>query len=84
MTGADTSERMKEILAYVVKLGHALNMEVLCEGIETREQEILLLNLGCRLGQGFFNAKPMPVDEFVNFFDKRNAEVAAGTVSIPS
>ena len=84
LTGADTSERMKEILAYVVKLGHALNMEVLCEGIETREQEILLLNLGCRLGQGFFNAKPMPVEEFVNFFEKRNAEVAAGTVSIPS
>ena len=84
LTGADTSERMKEILAYVVKLGHALNMEVLCEGIETRAQEILLLDLGCRLGQGFFNAKPMPVEEFVNFFEKRNAEVAAGTVSIPS
>jgi len=84
LIGADTSERMKEILAYVVKLGHALNMEVLCEGIETREQEILLLGLGCRLGQGFFNAKPMPVDEFVNFFEKRNAEVSAGTVSIPS
>ena len=84
LTGADTSERMKEILAYVVKLGHALNMEVLCEGIETREQEILLLGLGCRLGQGFFNAKPMPVEEFVNFFEQRNAEVAAGTVSIPN
>ena len=83
LTGADTSERMKEILAYVVKLGHALNMEVLCEGIETRAQEILLLGLGCRLGQGFFNAKPMPVDEFVNFFEQRNAEVDAGTVSIP-
>ena len=84
LTGADTSERMKEILAYVIKLGHALNMEVLCEGIETHEQEILLLGLGCRLGQGFFNAKPMPVEEFVNFFEQRNAEVAAGTVTIPS
>mgnify|MGYP002622443178 CR=1 FL=1 len=83
LTGADTSERMKEILAYVIKLGHALDMEVLCEGIETREQEILLLGLGCRLGQGFFNAKPMPVDEFEKFFEQRNAEVVAGTVSIP-
>ena len=84
LTGADTSERMKEILSYVIDLGHALRMEVLCEGIETREQEILLMNLGCNFGQGFFNAKPMPVEEFVNFFEKRNAEVAAGTVEIPS
>lgn len=84
LTGADKSNRMKEILSYVIDLGKALRMEVLCEGIETREQEILLMNLGCNIGQGFFNAKPMPVDEFVNFFEKRNAEVDAGTVVIPS
>ena len=84
LTGADTSERMKEILAYVIKLGHALKMEVLCEGIETREQENLLMSLGCNLGQGFLNAKPMPVDDFIDFFEKRNSEVAAGTVVIPA
>ena len=84
LTGADTSQRMKEILSYVIDLGHALRMEVLCEGIETREQEILLMDLGCNIGQGFFNAKPMPVEDFVNFFEKRNAEVAAGTVEIPA
>ena len=82
LTGADTSNRMKEILSYIIDLGHALRMEVLCEGIETREQEILLMNLGCNLGQGFFNAKPMPVEDFVNFFEKRNAEVDAGTYKI--
>ena len=84
LTGADKSNRMKEILSYVIDLGKALRMEVLCEGIETREQEILLMNLGCNLGQGFFNAKPMPVNDFVEFFEKRNAEVDAGTVVIPN
>ena len=42
------------------------------------------MDLGCNIGQGFFNAKPMPVDEFVKFFEKRNAEVDAGTVVIPN
>lgn len=84
LTGTDTSDRMKEILSYIIELGHALKMEVLCEGIETREQENLLMDLGCFYGQGFFNAKPMPVDEFVKFFEKRNAEVDAGTVVIPN
>ena len=75
LTGADKSQRMREILGNVINLGHALKMKVLCEGIETREEEELLLELGCHIGQGFLNAKPMPVADFVNFFEKRNAEV---------
>ena len=64
----------------MIALGKALNMEIICEGIETPEQEELLLSLGCHYGQGFLNAKPMPVDDFINFFEKRNAAVAAGLV----
>jgi sensor c-di-GMP phosphodiesterase-like protein len=77
LVGADTSVRMRQILGNVIKLGKALKMKVICEGIETVEQENLLLELGCYLGQGFLNAKPMPVADFVDFFEKRNAEVDA-------
>ena len=80
LVGADTSSRMRQILGNVIKLGKALKMKVICEGIETVEQENLLLELGCYLGQGFLNAKPMPVADFVNFFEKRNADVEAGTL----
>ena len=76
LTGADTSQKMKKILGKVIELGHSLGMNVICEGIETVEEENLLLSLGCRYGQGFLNAKPMPVNDFVDFFEKRNAEVA--------
>lgn len=76
LTGADTSLKMKKILGQVIELGHSLGMNVICEGIETVEEENLLLSLGCRYGQGFLNAKPMPVNDFVNFFEKRNSEVA--------
>ena len=74
LTGADTSPKMKKILGKVIELGDSLGMRVICEGIETPEEENLLLSLGCRYGQGFFNAKPMPVNDFVAFFEKRNAE----------
>ncbi|MBR1579846.1 MAG: EAL domain-containing protein [Selenomonadaceae bacterium] len=76
LTGADSSQKMKTILGKVIELGHSLGMSVICEGIETVEEENLLLSLGCYYGQGFLNAKPMPVDDFINFFEKRNAEVA--------
>lgn len=81
LLGADTSQRMRQILGNVIKLGKALKMKVICEGIETVEQENLLLELGCYLGQGFLNAKPMPVADFINFFEKRNAEVDAAAAS---
>ena len=79
LVGADTSEKMRQILANVIHLGNSLGMKVICEGIETREQEELLLKLGCHLGQGFLNCKPIPVDDFIAFFEKRNAEVDAAT-----
>ena len=75
LTGADKSPRLREILRNVINLGNSLQMRVLCEGIETKEQEELLLELGCHYGQGFLNAKPMPADDFVEFLEKRNAEV---------
>ncbi|MBR5913657.1 MAG: EAL domain-containing protein [Selenomonadaceae bacterium] len=76
LTGADSSPKMKKILGKVIELGQSLGMNVICEGIETVEEENLLLSLGCRYGQGYLNAKPMPVDDFIAFFEKRNAEVA--------
>ena len=75
LTGADKSPRLREILKNVILLGNSLKMKVLCEGIETKEEEELLLELGCHYGQGFLNAKPMPVDDFIAFFEKRNAEI---------
>ena len=75
LTGADTSTKMKKILGKVIELGHSLGMNVICEGIETVEEENLLLSLGCRYGQGFLNAKPMPMNDFIQFFEKRNSEI---------
>ena len=81
LTGADKSSRMKKILGNVIKLGHSLDMSVICEGIETHEEEQLLLELGCYYGQGYLNAKPMPVDDFISFFEKRNADVESGALT---
>ena len=72
LIATDNSLRSRDILGNIIQLGKTLNMQIICEGIETKEQENLLLELGCHLGQGYLNAKPMPVDEFVAFMDERN------------
>ncbi len=48
------------IVDAVVSMGHALGLSVTAEGIETVQQRLLLEELGCDLGQGFYFAKPQP------------------------
>ncbi len=69
LVASDDSDRMRSILGNIIQLGRLLNMKVLCEGIENREQEQLLLELGCEYGQGYLNAKPMPEKEYLAFWD---------------
>lgn len=52
-----------QIVRTIVELARALNMDVVAEGIETPEQYRLLRDMGCRYGQGFLFARPMPVEQ---------------------
>ena len=51
------------IVSAVISLGRSLNLEVTAEGIETDEQRIRLLALGCREGQGYLFGKPVPASD---------------------
>jgi EAL domain-containing protein (putative c-di-GMP-specific phosphodiesterase class I) len=51
-----------QIVRTIIELARVLGMDVVAEGIETREQYALLRKLGCRLGQGFLFAPPLPAE----------------------
>jgi EAL domain-containing protein (putative c-di-GMP-specific phosphodiesterase class I) len=67
LLAAESSERGRRLLCNVINMGKSMEMKVLCEGIESREQEELLIENGCTYGQGFFYAKPMPAEDFFRF-----------------
>ncbi|MCW1429758.1 putative bifunctional diguanylate cyclase/phosphodiesterase [Novosphingobium sp. JCM 18896] len=48
------------IINTVINLGHSLDIEIVAEGIETREQERHLLARNCTYGQGYLYGKAMP------------------------
>lgn len=52
------------ILNDVINMAHRLNLKVVAEGVETREQMRRLQTVGCDFVQGFFLAKPMPIAEY--------------------
>jgi len=51
-----------QIVRTIIELARVLGMDVVAEGIETREQYRLLRQMGCRFGQGFLIARPMAAD----------------------
>lgn len=51
------------IVKYVIEVAHALNLMVIAEGIETKEQLELMKGLNCDELQGFYIGKPLPVEE---------------------
>jgi EAL domain-containing protein (putative c-di-GMP-specific phosphodiesterase class I) len=55
-------EQPLQIVRTIVDLARILGMDVVAEGIETREQDALLQQLGCRFGQGFLFCPPVPVE----------------------
>ena len=55
--------RQTAIAGSIIALGNELEMTVVAEGIETADQLAQLIALGCRYGQGFNLARPMPPAE---------------------
>lgn len=50
-----------------IKTVQNMGFEVIQEGVETEEQKDYVESLGCRLIQGYYYAKPMPVDQFLEY-----------------
>ncbi len=57
--------RSKEIVKTICQLSEKLNFEVIAEYVETEEQRDLLRSLGCRIYQGYFYGKAMPLEELI-------------------
>lgn len=56
-----TNEKQNKIVCSILSLANALNVKVVAEGIEYKSQLIILQELGCDIGQGYYLGKPAPV-----------------------
>lgn len=61
---ARDEKRSKKILQMIISLSKQLGMPVITEGVETLEQVEFLNEMGCDMFQGYYFAKPMPVEQF--------------------
>ncbi|MFP3874485.1 MAG: EAL domain-containing protein [Thiohalophilus sp.] len=60
----------------IIGMGHSLGMSVVAEGVETARQLEMLRQMGCDQIQGFYLAKPMPIDQFETYLHDYHPPVA--------
>lgn len=60
---ADMDKREKIVVTNIVHMARELDIEVISEGIETADQEQFLKEVGCNMAQGYYYAKPAPIEQ---------------------
>jgi diguanylate cyclase len=58
------NKKDKVIVEAIIALGRGLNVNLVAEGVETKEQLLILKEMGCDQAQGFLFSKPVPADTF--------------------
>jgi diguanylate cyclase (GGDEF)-like protein/PAS domain S-box-containing protein len=61
------------IVSTIIAMAHSLNLGVIAEGVETKEQRQLLMKKSCLQFQGYLFGKPVPVDAFEASLKKSSA-----------
>lgn len=62
-----TNPHDEAIVRGIVAMAHYMGLEVVAEGVETEEQWQCLMDLGCDTFQGYLLARPMPLDQLIEF-----------------
>ncbi len=60
------------IACTIVALAQNLGLEVIAEGVETKDQHEFLFQNGCYFYQGYLFSKPLPIDQFEAFLKNAN------------
>lgn len=63
-TSSLDSERTESVVGSIITMAEALHMRTVAEGVEERKQVDMLKKLNCNYIQGYYFAKPMPIQQF--------------------
>lgn len=66
------NEKTKHMLTGMVDILHKIGMDVVAEGIETKEQMMVMQDMGVEYIQGFYYSKPIPEEDFLSFLAGKN------------
>lgn len=62
--------KAKQVVRAVVSMAHGMNLKLVAEGIETKDEIDGMYNENIDYIQGYFYSKPLPMNEFLAFIEK--------------
>lgn len=65
-----SDDKTRAVLADTIRMIKSIGIEIVAEGVETKETAQWLIDKGCDFIQGYYYAKPMPEDEYLAFLEK--------------
>lgn len=66
--------KQKVVMEQLFALARKLHISTVAEGVETKEDEILIRQAGCDLGQGYFYSRPLDAASFTERFMQKQEE----------
>lgn len=75
------TEKGNALLTGIVRLAHDLGIEVLCEGVETEEQNEIIKATGCEYIQGYYYSRVFPVEHAMGFYERYMGDKGTGSVT---
>ncbi|WP_295152253.1 EAL domain-containing protein [uncultured Ruminococcus sp.] len=72
LSSSGDDKKLMTIIKNIIILSDDLGIASLTEGVETKEQYEQLAEIGCKLFQGYYFSKPLPIDEFNKFASLQN------------
>lgn len=64
LRASENEVKGQDIIESIIGLANKLGMRVITEGVEKKTQVDMLYDMGCKMFQGYYFSKPIPVDEF--------------------
>lgn len=78
----DTDSDEKIIIPSIIDMAKKLNLDVVCEGVETKQQADFLRDVDCDIVQGYYYSEPVPLDVFSgmladdDFFENHSKKIS--------
>ena len=64
------NQKAKFVMEASMHMIHDMELEIVSEGVETKEQKDAIVALGIEYIQGYYFSKPLPKEEFLQFVER--------------
>lgn len=72
-------DHTNKLLPAIIDGFQSFGVQITAEGVENKQMADTLTSLGCRILQGFYFAKPLPLDDFLHYLKTTTPKVSSTT-----